>query len=241
MFQVDLLRMLKHTIIAIGDEERYTLNGVLLEADGTTLYAVAMDGHRMAIYSRPINKTFRYLIPERMLRLLLPVIVEGKESVRIQEEETGFLASVAADIPVFITCRKPNSAFPNWQMVMPKNFRSTITVNAQALLNSMGRCLLLGDQKSHAVAIEFTSDSVNLRAVDALGGEAEESVEATGGPDVPVTLGVNGTYLSQALKQIAGDVQVQLPQETGKPVLFRSEPAEGEAFNYIVMPLRINQ
>jgi len=241
MFQVDLLRMLKHTIIAIGDEERYTLNGVLLEADGTTLYAVAMDGHRMAIYSRPINKTFRYLIPERMLRLLLPVIVEGKESVRIQEEETGFLASVAADIPVFITCRKPNSAFPNWQMVMPKNFRSTITVNAQALLNSMGRCLLIGDQKSHAVAIEFTSDSVNLRAVDALGGEAEESVEATGGPDVPVTLGVNGTYLSQALKQIAGDVQVQLPQETGKPVLFRSEPAEGEAFNYIVMPLRINQ
>jgi DNA polymerase III sliding clamp (beta) subunit (PCNA family) len=99
MQQVDLLRLLKHTSIAIGDEERYTLNGILFEADGTTLYAVAMDGHRMAIYSRPLKKTFRYLIPERMLRLLLPVIVEGKNSVRIQEEETGFLASVAADIP----------------------------------------------------------------------------------------------------------------------------------------------
>jgi DNA polymerase III sliding clamp (beta) subunit (PCNA family) len=122
---------------------------------------------------------------------------------------------------------------------MPKDFLATITVSATALLSSMGRCLLIGDQKSHAVRLEFTSNAVNLRSVDALGGEAEESVEASGGPETPVLLGVNGTYLSQALKQISGDVQVQLPKEAGKPVLFRSEPSEGEAFNYIVMPLRI--
>lgn len=241
IMQSDLLRMLKHTIIAIGDEERFTLNGVLLEANGTTLYAVAMDGHRMAVYSRPIDKTFRYLIPERMLRLLLPVIVEGKESVRIQEDELGFLASVAADIPVFINCRKPNGTFPNWQAVMPVAQDATLTVDSMALLTSLTRCLLMGDQKTHGVAIEFTSGSINLRAVDALAGEAEESVEAEGGPSKPMTVGVNGTYLSQALKQIGGSVKVQLPTEVGRPIIFRSEPVPGEIFNYIVMPMRLNR
>ena len=241
MDQVDMLRLLKHTSIAIGDEERFTLNGILLEADGETLYAVAMDGHRMAVYSRPLAKTFRYLIPERMLRLLLPVITEGNEYVRIQEEASGFLASVAADIPVSITCRKPNGTFPQWQAVMPKSFAATIMFNAETLLRSMGRCLLVGDQSSHAVAMEFTSTSINLRAVSALNGEADESVDAVGGPATPVTIGVNGTYLAQALKQITGNMQALLPDQAGRPILFRSEPAEGEIFNYIVMPLRLNQ
>lgn len=241
MMQSDLLRMLKHTIIAIGDEERFTLNGVLLEADGTTLYAVAMDGHRMAVYSRPIDKTFRYLIPERMLRLLLPVIVEGKESVHIQEDELGFLASVSADIPVFVHCRKPNGTFPNWQAVMPASHEATLTVDSMALLSSLVRCLLMGDQKTHTVAVEFASEGINLHAVDALAGEAEESIPATGGPTESVTIGINGTYLSQALKQIGGSVRVQLPKEVDRPIIFRSEPAPGEVFNYIVMPMRLNR
>lgn len=241
MQQVDLLRLLKHTIIAVGDEARFTLNGILLEADGTTLYAVATDGNRMAIYSRPLANTFRYLIPERMLQLLMPVIVEGKESVRIQEEEQSFLASVAADIPVFINCRKPSGQFPNWQLMMPKSFKATITVNPETLLRSVNRCLLIGDQKTHAIALEFTSDTVNLKSVDSQAGEAEESVDCTGGPDTVVTIGVNGTYLAQALKQITGSVQVLLPHDEGRPVLFRSTPADGEVFNYIVMPMRINR
>jgi len=240
MQQDDLLRILKHTIIAIGDEVQYTLNGILLEADGSTLYAVATDGHRMAIYSRPMPKAFRYLIPERMLKLLLPVIVEGRESVRIQEQQGGFLASVAADIPVFVSCRKPNGTFPNWRAAMPNDFQATVAVDSQALLGSLGRCILIGDKKSHAVKMEFTSNGVNLWAVDALAGEAEESVDATGGPNEPYRLGVNGTYLAQALKQITGDVLVKLPKEYGQSVLFYSQPAEGEAFNYIVMPLRIS-
>jgi DNA polymerase-3 subunit beta len=241
MMQDDLLRLLKHTSIAIGDEERYTLNGILLEADGTTLSAVAMDGHRMAIYTRPLEKTFRHLIPERMLKLLLPVIVEGKQTVRIQEEPQGFVASVAADIPVFISSVKPNGTFPNWRAVFPKAFKATVTVGSQELLRSLTRCLLIGDQKSHAVALEFNSTGIKLTAIDAQAGEAEESIDAFGGPAESVLLGVNGTYLAQALKQISGDVKVLLPTEDGRPVLFQSTPADGEVFNYIVMPMRINR
>lgn len=240
--QSDLLRLLKHTIIAVGEETRFALNGILLEANGEQLNAVATDGNRMVVYSRPLSSgKFRYLIPEKMLRLLQPVIVEDKATVRIQEEKNSFLASVAADVPVFVTCIKPAAGFPNWEQIMPKSFQSTLQVDSASLLRSMNRCLLMGDKKTHAVAMEFTATAINLKAVDALAGEAEEVVAASGGPAMPILVGVNGTYLSQALKHLSGEIQVLLPPETSKPILFRSTPSEGEVFNYIVMPMRINR
>jgi DNA polymerase III sliding clamp (beta) subunit (PCNA family) len=130
-------------------------------------------------------------------------------------------------------------AFPHWQLAVPKDFQAFVTVDSQELLSSINRCLLMGDQKTHAIKLEFGADRVIVRAADALGGEAEEIVDANGGPKEPVHVGANGAYLSKALKLATGDIAIKLPRQYGA-FLLSWEPAEGESFDYVVMPLRIS-
>lgn len=239
--QADLARALRFAQIAVSQEEsRYTLNGILLQANGTTLRLVATDGHRMMVYSRPCEeKIGDTLLPSRFVKVLLPLLESADGGVDLSLDANKILASIAAAMPVHVASRKMTGTFPNWQAVIPKGQDTTITVDAAALLSSLERCYLLANENG-AVRITF-GESIEIVGASSQDGEATETVDCAGGPAEPQLIGMNAAYLIEVLKRLSGEIQIALPTAVSatSALLLKATPHDGETLDYVVMPMRV--
>ncbi len=238
--QSDLARALRFAFITVGTEERPALNGVLLVGDGTTLRMVSTDGHCMTIYTMPSAEKITLLLPARLIKALLPLLVGEDDGIDLAFNESMILASVAADTPVFVSCRKITGAFPSWEAVLPKEKRLEVSASARDFLLSLERCVLLSNAETSAVAVTF-GEQIIIESSDPQAGEATETVDCVGSPKEPLRVGVNAGYLIQLLKRLEGDVRIALPKTNQSPLLFKATPKDGETLDYIVMPLRLEK
>ena len=80
-----------------------------------------------------------------------------------------------------------------------------------------------------------------LRRARALGcAWVEFDVRLTGETFAEFAVGFNGDYLLDAFSRLTGDVQVRFATTNGQTaVLIYAEPAPGETFEYVVMPMRV--
>ncbi len=238
--QSALGRYLHYGAFAQGDESRYTLNGSLLKAEKGTVSVVSTDGHRLAIYTAPCPDTILALLPDAMVSAIKSSMSETGDDVSFQQNESSIFCNISSDIPVFIESHRLTGSFPAYDRVMPEKFLREITTNAEALVNAVERCALIGDHDSKAIVLTFERSSILIHSSDANAGESDESVDAMGGTADPVSVGMNSKYLLDGLKRITGDVRFQINSPMDAVVLI-AEPEDGEEFKYIVMPLWVQK
>jgi DNA polymerase-3 subunit beta len=240
--QAELRRVLSFTLFCVGDNDRMQLDGVQLTAGGGKLRAVSTDGARMAIYTLPSNATIKdLLLPEKMLKALMPVLADDEEAlVTVQERGSFLLATVAADIPVAVNSGKITAAFPKWEAVFPKNTGHKVFFSAPELLASIARCVSMGDRDTRAIKLVFSKHEIAVTSSDQ-GGESFEAVRIDDGPETDVSVGVNGGYLKDALRKLDGEASLALPAMPRSPILLSAAPKEGEQFDYILMPLNLQE
>lgn len=239
--QQDLARALKFASICIGAEERYTLNGVLMQGDGKNVRFVSTDGNRMMIYTiNSAEKVDATLIPQRLVKALTPML-SGDDGVNIAADEKLIVASIPAETPVFVSTKRIVGKFPQWEAAVPKNPQAEVTVNAKEFLLCLERAVLLGNDETKAVALTFGEGAIKIESNDPQAGEAQEFVDANGTPENPFRTGVCATFLIQLLKKLDGEVKIAIPKEPGSAMLFKATPAENETLAYIVMPMRLEK
>jgi DNA polymerase-3 subunit beta len=238
--QAGLARALRFAMIAVSnDADRYTLNGVQFSGDGTKLRFISTNGHCLMVYEVPYEEKFELLIPSLLIKAMLPLLAADEDTVNISYKGERILASIAAETPVFIAAPTLTGTFPQWQHVYPKESRMEISVDSQALLSSLERCILLADEKSHLVIFNFDSGTILLESSSVESGESRETVDFLGSLKSPLRLGINATYAINLLKKLSGEVIIALPETNQSPLLFKATPAEGEALGYVVMPMRV--
>jgi len=238
--QGDFLRALRFAQIAISpDESRYTLNGLLVQGDGSTLRLVATDGHRLLLYSMPCSeKIDNLLLPMRLIKVLLSLLSDGDAGMDIAFDANQITATIAGLTPVFVSSRKIQGSFPNWEAVMPRNNNAHVTVKAADLLASLERCMLLSDERSGCVRLTF-DEQITIEASSSQNGEASETLDCTGSPKEKLTVGVAGAYLIDLVKKLDGDLVIALPDSNQKAILLKATPHEGHTVDYVVMPMRV--
>ena len=240
--QGSLARALEFTMLAVCQEEsRFTLNGVLLQGDGTTLKLVATDGHVLMLYTVPCEEKINLVMPYRILKAAVPWLADNDDGVDLWHDDRAVRIAIAAETPVSVAGPKITGTFPNWEAVFPKAKRPEITVNAKALLASLERCALLTDERSCCIRLTFDPDKevIRITGSDSQAGEAEETVDCTGQVETALQMGVNGQYLISVVKKLDGDVFFVPPADAASPLLFKATPHEGETLGYVVMPMRI--
>lgn len=236
-------RLLEYTAFAISKEEsRYTLAGALFEITRGTMCLVATDGHRLARYTVPTDEldASSILLPLGMVRVIDKVLSHGKAPLKIASDEQNVYANLQGDgFAVALAHRSMTGKFPNYDAVMPRSFIATVTVDAETVLHALRRCQTFADANSGAVKFSVRPDTIALRSASADTGETDEVIDVTAGAAFEeFHIGFNVDYLMDAFARLKGDVQIRFSGEHGAAMITAS-PAEGETFDYVVMPMRV--
>ena len=173
---------LRRTIFAvIEDKKRFTISGILLLIENDGIKMVSTDGHRLCYFkmmtSAGSGQNLRCLIPVKAARELKSLLavetrVNGKAEIKIKkgsqlEFEIGNKT---------MTAREMSGDFPNWEMVLPKNFDCFAELNAKELRDALTRVGVMADDSNRRVELVFSRDRVLLETKSPETGSSAEEV-----------------------------------------------------------------
>jgi DNA polymerase-3 subunit beta len=126
--------------------------------------------------------------------------------------------------------------FPDYNRVIPKSHKNSITVGKSSLLTMLQRTAILTSDKFKGVRINLDSGVLRVTSSNAEQEEAVDEIEVDYSGDA-IEIGFNVSYLI--------DVLVNMEQEMVRMDLADSNSSvlvtipENEFFKYVVMPMRI--
>jgi DNA polymerase-3 subunit beta len=222
------------TRAASRDEARPILTGVLLEVSREGLTMVATDSYRLAVreLSATASDEAKALVPERALTEVGRAAAadeKGTAVLFIDQSQVGFRAG-----NLTLTSRLIEGDFPNYRQLLPEGYDNRLSASRQQLMDAVKRVGLLA-RESSPVKLEFNALGVRLSSSSPDLGGAVEVVEAQfEGEDL--TAAFNPGYLVDGLGGATGDRVVVEVRDGLKPAVIRGE---AEAFQYLVMPVRL--
>lgn len=233
-----LVHLLHTTHFAMSQQDvRVFLNGLLLEFDAHSIKAVASDAHRMAICKIDADLkcgSHRLLLPRKSVLELLRVLhaINDKEIKLIAG--ANYLEIQTADFR--FTTKLIEARFPPYHKAIPLNSDKFVLVDKEMLKRSLGRILILANEKSRAVLVHLQTSSLTLIANNQDNEEAIESIEAQiDGNELKI--GINAGYLLDVLNYIT-EPNIRLSMSAIDSSIL-VEPLQDENYQYIIMPMKL--
>lgn len=224
-----------HFAMAVHDI-RYYLNGILFVAEGKQLTLVATDGHRLALASATLEVEMprqEVILPRKTVLELQRLLKD--EDTPIEMRFAGNQAKFSFSGMEFVT-KLVEGKFPDYNRVIPKNHKNSVTLGRAPLLASLQRAAILTSEKFKGVRINIEPGLLRIASSNAEQEEAKEELEIDYGGDT-IEIGFNVTYLVDALANMNQDmVKVEL-QDANSSALITIPDDNG--FKYVVMPMRI--
>jgi DNA polymerase III subunit beta len=235
--QGEFRRLIDKTHFSMAQQDvRYYLNGMMLEADGKQLRAVATDGHRLALceteLQAPAKTKQQVIVPRKgVLELQRVLGTEGHIELAIG---TNHVRAQVGDIR--FTSKLIDGRFPEYGRVIPANANRVIDADREVLRQALQRTAILSNEKFRGIRLTIKPDSLTLQAHNPEQEEAEEQVEVTYAGD-EIEIGFNVNYLLDALAAIDGDrVHIGLTDSNSSCLV--TAPGVNSA-RYVVMPMRL--
>jgi len=242
---------LKGSLIACSqDESKQVLTGVYLKVEPERLEFAATDGHRLGIvevYPTESQTTqiaaesaqkgsFEVTVPAKALRELekmLGAIPEG-DRLGLQLEQ-GQVVFGWGDRK--LTTRTLEGKYPDYRLLIPRQFQRQITVDRKQLLTALERIAVLSDQSNLVkFSIDSTKQSLDLSVESQDRGSGRESLTAQiSGTNLDIAFNIK--YLMDGLKTLpTQEITISLngPLE---PVILT--PLGGINMTYLVMPVQL--
>jgi DNA polymerase-3 subunit beta len=245
-----------HFAMAVHDI-RYYLNGILFIAEGKTLTLVATDGHRLALAQSPLDTEVparqEVILPRKTVLELQRLLkadaqqeaksasaagAEGGEAPKPEAIEMKFAhnqAKFTFSGMEFVT-KLVEGKFPDYNRVIPKNHKNSVTLGRQPLLSSLQRAAILTSEKFKGVRVNLEPGSLRIGASNAEQEEAKEEIEVDYEGDA-IDIGFNVNYLIDALGNMDAEM-VRIDLQDGNASALITLP-DRPGFKYVVMPMRI--
>jgi len=219
---------------------RYYLNGILFVAEGKQLSLVATDGHRLAFASATLDVE----VPKQEVILPRKTVIElqrllsdagGDNQPHIEMQFANNQAKFSFGGMEFVT-KLVEGKFPDYNRVIPKNHRNSITLGRAPLLASLQRTAILTSDKFKGVRLNIDPGTLRVASNNAEQEEAVDELDIDYGGD-SIEIGFNVTYLIDALTNMSQDmVKIDLADSNSSALLTIPDNA---TFKYVVMPMRI--
>ncbi|MFH2033843.1 MAG: DNA polymerase III subunit beta, partial [Candidatus Margulisiibacteriota bacterium] len=238
--------MLSQTLFAAsGSEEKYVLNGALLEVgssagEGSNVKLVATDGYRLAKRGAVVNgvdQEFSVIIPSKALQELSRVIAsEGGEAVMIlaSKDQVAFRYK-----DYYLVSRLIQGQFPDYKRVIPKNLGNKLVMDRKSLLEAAERCSVIASQSANIVRLELKVDGLHIMAQAPDVGSVDEVIEVEVKGKSKAQIAFNVRLLIDSLKAINNEkvsFDVGGPLDPGLIM-----PVGEDDYVYIVMPIRTQE
>ena len=200
------------------------------------LSLVATDGHRLAFASATleIEVPRQEVILPRKTVLELQRLLSDKDGA-IEMQFANNQAKFIFDGMEFVT-KLVEGKFPDYNRVIPKNHKNTITLGRTALLATLQRTAILTTEKFKGVRLNLEPGILRVASTNAEQEEAVDELEINYSGDA-IEIGFNVTYLIDALTNMDQDmVQVDLADSNSSALV---TIPDNPTFKYVVMPMRI--
>lgn len=239
-----LADMIAKTVFAISVEEsRFTLSGALLHQRGESLVMVATDGHRLAYVEIPAPAetgaaALRILLPRKAMSEIIRLSQEADpaSAVRFASDENHLFFQVAGRL---LICRRLTGTFPDYERVMPKEYRSEISLPHGELQATIERVAQFADERSRSIRVEIAPGEVKVFSSISDTGESEETLPSTY-DGAAVEIGFNAQYLLEFLRAIPEqEVSLSFKDPHSAAEVRPVGEAEGRRYRYVVMPMRV--
>lgn len=239
------------------DESRFALNGIGLFANQAELTFVATNGHRMAYQKMPNisginlsdipkntkdyigNAKSSIILPEHIFKHIVP-FVRDHDMVQI-----GFVAHMGASetIDTFITIQFDNKTvkfralkgqFPNYEMVIPTQNNSYVTVNKKDILVACTKVAAFADEVTRSAVFHFSKNKIRIETRNQ-GKSAISSVDVDSYLNaIAAEPAFNIEYFIEYFKVISGEEVTIRYRDDSTQVLLE----DGNGMKYVVMPMR---
>jgi DNA polymerase-3 subunit beta len=224
-----------HFAMAVHDI-RYYLNGILFVAEGKSLTLVATDGHRLALAQATLDTEIpkqEVILPRKTVLELQRLLKD--EDTPIEMRFAGNQAKFSFSGMEFVT-KLVEGKFPDYNRVIPKNHKNSVTLGRAPLLASLQRAAILTSEKFKGVRVNLEPGLLRIASSNAEQEEAKEELEIDYAGD-SIEIGFNVTYLIDAMLNMSQEMVKLELQDTNSSVLITVPEQAG--FKYVVMPMRI--
>jgi DNA polymerase-3 subunit beta len=215
---------------------RYYLNGILFVAEGKQLSLVATDGHRLAYASALLDVEVprQEVILPRKTVLEMQRLLNDKEGA-IEMQFANNQAKFSFEGMEFVT-KLVEGKFPDYNRVIPKNHKNTVTLGRTSLLACLQRTAILTSEKFKGVRLNLDPGTLRVASSNAEQEEAVDELEIDYGGD-SIEIGFNVTYLIDVLSNMDQDmVKLDLADSNSSALI---TIPDNTTFKYVVMPMRI--
>lgn len=235
----DVMRMMiSQTIFAVStDETRPFLTGVYVVLDGQEARFVATDGGRLALrktlLSQAAGQKTGVIVPAKTLHELARALASVEGPVQLSMAENQLVFSVPG---LRVYSRLITGQFPNYQQVVPQEFKQRIRVGTERLLRAVRRAAITARDSANVVRVAAREKALTITSNTPEVGKAHEEVEVTVDGET-VEAAFNARYLMDCLNNI--DADELLFELTGPLSPGAIRPAHHSDYIYVLAPVRV--
>ena len=218
---------------ASRDESRPVLTGVLMRFEPGKLVMAATDSYRLSVKETPVEGTvpeLEAIVPARALGELTRVAQAGEQiELGVHENQVVFSTGDA-----LLTTRRIDGQFPNYNQLVPDAFDHELSLPREELLDVVRRVSVMA-QRNSPLRLRFADGELTVSAQTQDVGEARESLPVQFSGE-PLEIGFNAEFLADGVDSVSGDtIRLKLINPL-RPGLIT---ADGDAFWYLIMPIRL--
>lgn len=233
----DLKQLINMTIFSAAyDDSRPILKGILVEVEDNKINAVALDGYRMALCTKPVIKTtanLSFVVPARCLSEVSKILGDSDNEVNILVQKNYILINV--DETKIIT-RLLDGDFINYKQVVPVNTNTIVTISKKYLEETVERTSLLARlNKNNLVTFNISETLMLVSSTSDMGNIKEKIAVNTKGKEIVVAF--NARYFSECLKNISDEyININFTSPIAPCTITATENSE---YLYLILPVRI--
>lgn len=212
------------------------ISSVYIYQDEKELVFVATDSFRLAekrITMKDRNKDFQsVIIPFKNVAEIIKVFDNLEEEVRIEanKNQISFYAE-----NIHFTSRVIDGNFPDYQQIMPKKFKTEVTISRDELINALKLSNIFSD-KFNQINLKISPAGKIFELNSKNQDVGENTVKLEGvleGEDIEMSF--NAKYILDCFQSLASDTVVLKFNEKNRPLLIIG--VGDTSFQYIIMPI----
>jgi DNA polymerase-3 subunit beta len=218
---------------ASRDESRPVLTGIQVRFEGNRLLMAATDSYRLSFKETELAEAgpdLEAIIPARALAEL-GRIAAGADTIQLGITENTVVFGVG---DTWLTTRRIDGQFPDVSRLLPESFDVEVDLPRAELRDVVRRAGVMA-QRNAPLKLRFAEGELTVSAQSQDVGETLESLPVAYAGE-PLEIGFNAEFLADGIDSVTGDtVRLKLINPL-RPGLITSE---GDAFWYLIMPIRL--
>lgn len=231
-----LKNMIDQTLFAVATNDAKPAHmGALFDMKDKVLNVVAVDGYRLALRREQTvsEEELYFIVPGKSLQEVSKLIRDDEGEVALSVSKRHIIFEIGG---YRIISRLLEGDFLDYRAAIPDGGQTDIRIPTKELISAIDRTsLLISDNIKSPLRMNFSDGVIQISCSTALGKAYDEISCKQEGTDVEI--GFNSRYMLDALKASEGDELRLILNGPLSPI--KLMPLEGEAFVFLVLPVRL--